>query len=197
MPPVSIPTFIAPGSRTGPTLDGGVPGSLVGDPSSIAPGDLVPRDRPRRQALTEFLSVEALSGIVLLAATIVALVWANVDAGSYSRFWATELSIGSLTESLGQWINDGLMAVFFFVVGLEIKRELVVGELRDRRTAALPAIAAVGGMVVPAAALPRVQRRRPTDADGWGVAIATDIAFAVAVLAVLGPRVPPGCASSC
>ncbi len=151
----------------------------------------MPRDRPRRQALTEFLSVEALSGIVLLAATIGALAWANIDLGSYSRFWATELSIGSLTESLGQWINDGLMAVFFFVVGLEIKRELVVGELRDRRTAALPAIAAVGGMVVPALFF-LAFNAGTGNGDGWGVAIATDIAFAVAVLAVLGTRVPPG-----
>jgi NhaA family Na+:H+ antiporter len=142
---------------------------------------------------TEFVSLEAASGIVLLVATVAALVWANVASGSYTDWWRHELTIGlgdhSITEDLAHWVNDGLMTVFFFVVGLEIKRELVRGELRDRRTAALPAIAAVGGMVVPALLYVAVNAGGG-NLDGWAVPMATDIAFAVGVLAILGSRVP-------
>ncbi len=106
----------------------------------------------------------------------------------------TKLSLGigdaSLSEDVRHWVNEGLMAVFFFVVGLEIKRELVAGELRSWRTAALPAFAALGGMVVPAALYTAVNLGEP-GARGWGIPMATDIAFAVGVLALLGSRVNP------
>jgi Na+:H+ antiporter, NhaA family len=105
--------------------------------------------------LREFLQAEASGGLVLLGATVVALVWANSPfADSYNDLWHTTLTIGAggleVSEDLQHWVNDGLMAVFFFVVGLEIKRELVTGELRDPRRAALPAVAAIGGVVLPA-----------------------------------------------
>nr|MBA2326617.1 Na+/H+ antiporter NhaA [Actinomycetota bacterium] len=143
-----------------------------------------------------FVSVEALGGLALLVATIAALAWANVAGGdSYTDLWHTELTIGirdlSITEDLRHWVNDGLMTVFFFVVGLEIKRELVDGDLREPRTAALPALAALGGMVVPAALFLAVNPGTPAS-DGWAIPVATDIAFAVGVLSLLGSRVPKG-----
>jgi NhaA family Na+:H+ antiporter len=141
----------------------------------------------------EFVSVEALSGVVLVVAAAAAMVWANVDFASYTDTWTRELTLGAgsveITLDLRHWINDALMAVFFFVVGMEIKRELVVGELRDRRTAVVPALAAVGGMVVPA--LIFVACTIGTDAvRGWGVPMATDIALTMAVLAMLGNAMP-------
>ena len=146
-------------------------------------------------AVAEFINVETLSGVVLLAATVAALCWANLASGSYTAFWDTELTVGfgsfAVTETLGHWVNDGLMVVFFFVVGLEIKRELVCGELRTPRTAALPALAALGGMVVPAGIYAAVNVGGD-GLDGWGIPMATDIAFALAVLAVLGSRIPSG-----
>ncbi|MGI8795997.1 MAG: Na+/H+ antiporter NhaA [Acidimicrobiia bacterium] len=143
-----------------------------------------------------FVSVEALGGLGLLGATIVALVWANVAGGnSYADVWHTELTLGlrglSITEDLRHWVNDGLMTIFFFVVGLEIKRELIEGDLRDPKTAALPALAALGGMVVPAAFFLALNPSAP-GSDGWGIPVATDIAFAVGVLSLLGSRVPKG-----
>ncbi len=107
--------------------------------------------------------------------------------------WLATIGAGGLriSEDLQHWVNDGLMAVFFFVVGLEIKRELVVGELCDPRRAALPAVAAVGGVVVPALLFLALTHRGP-EARGWGVPMATDIAFAVGVMAVLGARVSAG-----
>lgn len=141
-----------------------------------------------------FVSVEVLGGLVLLASTLVALSWANLAPGSYSDAWSTELTLGAgriaITESLQLWVNDGLMTVFFFVVGLEIKRELVRGELRDPRIASLPVLAAVGGMVVPALLYLAVNAGGP-GGRGWAIPMATDIAFAVAVLAIVGSRVPP------
>jgi NhaA family Na+:H+ antiporter len=144
--------------------------------------------------LERFLHVEASSGILLLGATVVALVWANSRwSAGYDALWHTEvaLEIGSyrLSEDLGHWVNDGLMALFFFVVGMEIKRELVVGQLSDRRDAMLPALAALGGMVVPAVVYVAVNLGG-AGVDGWGIPMATDIAFAVGVLALLGDRVP-------
>ena len=142
----------------------------------------------------EFMHVEQASGFLLLAATIAALVWANSawDAG-YAAVWATEVlvEVGPLhfAEDLGTFVNDALMALFFFTVGLEIKRELVTGELRDPRAAALPAIAAVGGMVLPALVYVAFNAGGP-NTEGWGIPMATDIAFALGVVAVLGPRVP-------
>ena len=148
------------------------------------------------QPLVRFLHVEAAGGIVLVAATIAALVWANSPwSASYESFWETELrvDVGSYTfqEDLGHLVNDLLMAVFFFVVGMEIKRELVVGELRDRRAVALPAMAALGGMLVPAVIYLAFNAGGP-GVDGWGIPMATDIAFAIGVVTLLGSRVPVG-----
>jgi NhaA family Na+:H+ antiporter len=143
-----------------------------------------------------FTRVEASSGIVLLIAAIAALVWANSPfSETYFSILETHLTIemGSFhfDESVLHLINDGLMAIFFFVVGLEIKRELVLGDLRDRKAAALPVMAALGGMIVPA--LIYFALNAGTDAaHGWGIPMATDIAFAVGVVALLGSRVPPG-----
>ena len=146
--------------------------------------------------VAEFLRTEAGGGVLLLAATVAALVWANSPwADGYHDFWHTSLSIGpgtlAVREDLQHWVNDALMAVFFFLIGLEIKRELVVGELRDPRAASLPVLAAVGGMVFPAAVFLAVAGGGEA-ARGWAIPMATDIAFVVGVLALLGPRVPPG-----
>lgn len=142
-----------------------------------------------------FTRVEAAGGLVLLAATAAALVWANLPfTDSYERFWQTrfDVIVGPFTlyETLRGLVNDGLMALFFFVVGLEIKRELVHGELRDPRTAALPVLAAVGGMLVPA--LIYLGFAGSIAGRGWAVPVATDIAFSLGVLALLGNRVPVG-----
>jgi NhaA family Na+:H+ antiporter len=143
-----------------------------------------------------FTHTQSASGIILLATTAIALGWANSPwAESYHHLW--ELPIGgtlgaaSFRTTLHHLINDGLMAVFFFLVGLEIKRETIAGELASLRTASLPMIAALGGMVVPAAIYAMVNGGGP-GAAGWGVPMATDIAFALGVLALLGDRVPVG-----
>ena len=141
-----------------------------------------------------FAQQETSSGIVLLACAIAALAWANSPWGaSYEHLWEQPLTVGhqrlGLTMSLHTWINDGLMTVFFFVVGLEIKRELLIGELSTRQTAALPIAGALGGMIAPA--LSYTAFNAGTDrARGWGIPMATDIAFALGALALLGPRVP-------
>jgi NhaA family Na+:H+ antiporter len=145
--------------------------------------------------LADFLQAEAAGGVVLVVATAIALVWANSPwKDSYADLWSTEIvmSVGShaLALDLKHWVNDGLMAIFFLVVGLEIKRELVQGELRDPRRAALPAVAALGGMVVPAL-LYVVANAGGEGIDGWGIPMATDIAMAVGVVALLGSRVHP------
>jgi NhaA family Na+:H+ antiporter len=146
------------------------------------------------QPLAAFLHVEAAGGILLVIATVAALVWANVWEHSYHEFWTTSIGfhIGDFTvdETLEAWVADGLMAIFFLVVGLEVKRELVTGELRDPRTAALPAIAALGGMVVPALIYVALNGTGAA-ARGWGIPMATDIAFALGVLALVGRRLPP------
>jgi Na+:H+ antiporter, NhaA family len=144
--------------------------------------------------IRHFLHTESGGGIALLVAAVVALAWANSPwSGGYESLWSTELRLGlggvELAEDLRHWVNDALMAVFFFVVALEIKRELVAGELRSPRTAALPAIAALGGMAVPAALYLVVNGGRE-GVDGWGIPMATDIAFALGVVALLGSRVP-------
>ena len=146
--------------------------------------------------LRNFLHTEASGGLLLLAAAVVALAWANSPfADSYEALWNTPftLQLGQfgLTESLHFWINDGLMAIFFFVVGLEIKRELLIGELTTPRRALLPIAAAVGGAILPAVIFVAFTRGGEGSA-GWGVPMATDIAFALGVLAVLGSRVPLG-----
>ncbi len=142
-----------------------------------------------------FLRIEAAGGILLLLATIIALVWANSPwSDLYHEILEThiKLQFGDfllLDEPIELWINDALMAIFFFVVGLEIKRELAVGYLRDPRAAALPAIAAIGGMVAPALIYIAFNPSSP-GFDGWGIPMATDIAFALGVVSLLGNRVP-------
>ncbi|MCS6799852.1 MAG: Na+/H+ antiporter NhaA [Myxococcota bacterium] len=142
-----------------------------------------------------FFRTEALGGTVLVLATIAALLWANSPwADSYRALWSTELTIGTprfgLTKPLLIWINDLLMAVFFLVVGLEIKREILIGELRSARRAIVPVLAALGGMAVPAAFFLAVAREGDA-VRGWGIPMATDIAFALGCMRMLGARVPP------
>lgn len=146
--------------------------------------------------LYRFAGVASSGGMVLLAAIVVALVWANSPwADVYHHLWETPIgfSLGerSFNSTVHHLINDGLMAVFFFLVGLEIKREVLAGELSSARTAALPMIAALGGMIVPAL-IYAAMNAGSESARGWGVPMATDIAFALGVLALLGSRVPVG-----
>ncbi|HEV2149435.1 MAG TPA: Na+/H+ antiporter NhaA [Longimicrobiaceae bacterium] len=141
-----------------------------------------------------FARVESSGGIVLILCTLIALVLANSPlAESYHHLWETDLEIGwanyEFHLTFHHFINDGLMAVFFFLVGLEIKREVLVGELASVKRAALPIAAAVGGMVVPALVYAALNAGGP-GASGWGIPMATDIAFALGVLALLGPRAP-------
>jgi NhaA family Na+:H+ antiporter len=141
-----------------------------------------------------FVQLESSGGILLLGCSLLALVLANSYwADAVDQFWETPVAIGAghwtLTLSLHHWINDGLMAIFFFVIGLEIKREVLVGELASPRHAALPIAAAVGGMVVPAAIYALLNAGTPAG-RGWGIPMATDIAFAIGILALLGKRVP-------
>lgn len=165
-----------------------------------APPEASPRAaRVARRIVTpieSFLHVEASSGIVLLIAATIAMVLANSSfAGAYHALLEAPLGfrVGSLVveQPAHFWINDGLMTIFFFVVGLEIRREIHAGELSTLRRAALPAAAAVGGMVTPALFYLAIAGRHPEARSGWGVPMATDIAFAVGVLALLGKRVPP------
>lgn len=146
--------------------------------------------------LSDFLRDETAGGAVLLVAAAIALAWANSPWGdAYADLWSAHVAIGvggaTLDLTARRWVNDGLMALFFFVVGMEIKRELVAGELRDRRAAALPAIAAAGGVAVPAVIFLLLSGGGAA-ADGWAIPAATDIAFAVGVLALLGDRVSAG-----
>src|SRR5487761_2760505 len=145
--------------------------------------------RPARR----FLDTESAGGILLAAATIIAFVWANVPgAGVYEHLWSTTASIGigsrHVSMNLRGWVNDGLISVFFHTVGLELKRELAVGELGDLRTAALPIIAAAGGMVGSAAVFIAFTLGSPS-IHGWGIPMATDLALALGVLSLLGSRV--------
>jgi NhaA family Na+:H+ antiporter len=143
-----------------------------------------------------FLEKEASGGILLLIFTVLALVWANSPfSDSYFHLWHTKSSIGlsnfNLNYSLHHWINDGLMAIFFFVVGLEIKRELLIGELSSLKKASLPIMAALGGMIFPALFYV-VLNFGKEGISGWGIPMATDIAFAIGILALLGSKVSPG-----
>jgi Na+:H+ antiporter, NhaA family len=160
-------------------------------PRRIPPRPVERLTRP----LQRFLHIQALGGVVLLCATVFALALANSAwAADYSAFWnkTFEIRIGPLALSypLYYWVNDGLMVIFFFLIGLEIKRELVWGELRDRRNVVLPAAAAIGGAAIPVGLFLILQQQAPTR-DGWAVPMATDIAFVVGCLAILGNRVPP------
>jgi NhaA family Na+:H+ antiporter len=150
---------------------------------------------PEAQRFSEILRRETVGGMLLLAAAGAALVWAN-SPWSASYRTLSEFAIGPeslhLRMTASAWAADGLLAIFFFVVGVELKREFVAGDLRDPRRAALPIAAAVGGMVVPAAIFIGINlvAGRPENLDGWAVPIATDIAFALAVLAVLSTHLP-------
>lgn len=148
--------------------------------------------------IMRFTQIEASSGSLLLIAAVVALMWANAPFGeTYDQFWDTHLHLEvgpfHFEESLKHIVNDALMVIFFFVVGLEIKRELVVGELRDPKKAALPAIAALGGMILPATIYLVFAAGEGGEAmNGWAIPMATDIAFSVGVISLLGSRVSTG-----
>jgi Na+:H+ antiporter, NhaA family len=144
----------------------------------------------------KFVGREAAGGILLLVSSVVALIWANSPwAETYQKIWHTPLTVGfgafTLSHDLHYWVDDGLMTIFFFVVGLEIKRELLAGELASPRQAVLPLVAAMGGVAVPALLYFAINSGGP-GAGGWGIAMATDIAFAIGVMALLGARVPLG-----
>ncbi|GAA1943169.1 Na+/H+ antiporter NhaA [Nocardioides hwasunensis] len=177
------------------------------DPRTSEPGDdlwqsgpvYTASDRPLARLVArpvrEFLRIEAAGSLLLILAAVVALVWANSPwASSYDALWHTHLTLDvgplHLDESLQHWVNDALMVIFFFVVGLEIKYELVNGDLRDPKTAALPIVAAIGGMVVPAGIYLALNPPGSEGGAGWGIPMATDIAFAVGVLGILGRRIP-------
>jgi Na+/H+ antiporter NhaA len=149
--------------------------------------------RSAQTPLREFLRTETGGAAVLLAATVAALVWANVDESSYERVWTTILAINlgstGIVLSLRGWVNSGLMTIFFFVVGLEARRELDLGELRERRRFALPFMAGLGGMAAAVAIYLAFNGGRST-AHGWGIAMSTDTAFALGLLALVGPRFP-------
>ena len=141
----------------------------------------------------EFLRTETGGAAVLVGATVLALLWANIDSSSYEKVWTTTLSIrlggGGISMDLRQWVNSGLMAFFFLVVGLEARREFDLGELRDRRRLALPVAAAVGGMVIPIAIYLAINAGH-SSVSGWGAAMSTDTAFALGMLALVGRRFP-------
>jgi Na+/H+ antiporter NhaA len=140
-----------------------------------------------------FIQTETGGASVLLGAAVAALIWVNIDASSYESLWHTTLSIrlgsGSLSEDLRGWVNSGLMTFFFFVVGLEARREADIGELRERRRVALPLLAGVGGMVVPVAIFLAINAGHAS-VHGWGTAMSTDTAFALGMLSMVGPRFP-------
>ncbi|WP_163551410.1 Na+/H+ antiporter NhaA [Candidatus Frankia alpina] len=145
-------------------------------------------------SMREFLATEAGGAVLLLLAAVAALIWANSPwSGSYDRFWSTtaELRLGDagFDMTLHHWVNDGAMAIFFAVVGLEISREFTTGELRDRRTIAVPALGAIGGLALPAVIYFVCNRSGP-ESSGWGIPMSTDTAFVIGILALFGPRCP-------
>ncbi len=149
------------------------------------------------QPAQRFMATEAAGGIVMLLAAAAALVWANSPwHGTYEHLWTTplEVKLGGvlhIDQNLQEWVNSALMALFFLLAGLEIKRQLVLGELRDPKAAALPAMAALGGMIVPALMFFAINAGSAGE-RGWGIPMATDIAFAVGVVSLAGRRIPPG-----
>lgn len=153
-----------------------------------------PRIREILKPAIAFFKLEQASGILLIAVAALAIVWANSPwAASYFSIWESKVSFGfgdfKIEKDFLHWINDGLMAVFFFVVGLEIKRELLIGELSNVKNAMLPAVAALGGMIFPAV-IYALMNTSGEAAKGWGIPMATDIAFAIGILSILGNRVP-------
>src|ERR671923_2151297 len=149
--------------------------------------------RSLQTPLREFLRTETGGAAVLLAAAAAALVWVNADAGSYDSLWSTTLSIDigghGVALDLREWVNSGLMTFFFFVVGLEARREFDLGELRERRRSALPLLAGVGGAAATVGVYLAFNAGR-SSAHGWGTAMSTDTAFALGLLALVGPRFP-------
>ncbi|MEU6992967.1 Na+/H+ antiporter NhaA [Streptomyces sp. NPDC046465] len=147
---------------------------------------------PERNVIAEALRAETVGGVLLLVAAVSALIWANTAGGSYESVRGFHLGPGSLglNLSIQHWAADGLLAVFFFVAGIELKRELVAGDLRDPKAAALPVVAALCGMAVPALVYFLTNTAGGGSLDGWAVPTATDIAFALAVLAVIGTALP-------
>jgi Na+/H+ antiporter NhaA len=162
-------------------------------PARTAPAGRTAWARSLKTPLREFLSTETGSAAVLLAATVAAMAWTNIDSTSYESVWQTDLSIqigdSGISQDLRLWVNSGLMTFFFFVVGLEVRREFDVGELRQRRRLALPVLAALGGMLVPVVIYLAINAGH-SSTDGWGVAMSTDTAFALGMLALVGPRFP-------
>ncbi len=144
----------------------------------------------------KFVKIESFSGILLFFATILALVWANSPLSDlYHNLWDYKIGISSeafsLEKPLKIWVNDGLMAIFFFLIGLEIKRELIIGEINTIKKAAFPLFGALGGMLVPIAFF-IVLNKSPESSHGWGIPVATDIAFSLAILKLIGKKVPIG-----
>jgi Na+/H+ antiporter NhaA len=162
-------------------------------PVQSTPNERTAWARSLQAPLREFLATETGSASVLLAAAAAAIAWANLDLSSYENVWQTDLSIrvgdSEISQHLREWINSGLMTFFFFVVGLEVRREFDLGELRERRRLALPVLAALGGMAVPVA-IYLAFNGGEASAHGWGVAMSTDTAFALGMLALVGPRFP-------
>jgi Na+/H+ antiporter NhaA len=168
-------------------------GSLGGEPQAARFAGSTAWARSLQTPLREFLRTETGGAAVLLAATVAALVWVNVDASSYDSLWGTTLTIdlggAGVALDLRHWVNSGLMTFFFFVVGLEARREFDLGELRERRRFALPMLAGIGGMAVAVAIYLAFNAGR-SSAHGWGIAMSTDTAFALGLLALVGPRFP-------
>src|SRR3954452_5446947 len=149
--------------------------------------------RRAQTPLRAFLGAESCSAAVLLVAVLAALAWANIDSASYVAVWNTPLTLrlgdSELSDSLGGWVNSGLMTFFFFVVGLEARREFDMGELRERRRVALPVAAGVGGMLLPVLIYLAINSGRPS-AHGWGAAMSTDTAFALGLFVVVARGLP-------
>jgi NhaA family Na+:H+ antiporter len=157
----------------------------------LLPSQIIERTRNR---FNQFFKATAKSSIILLATTVIALIWANSSLGqTYFNLWKTHLTVAigqyMLDKSLSHWVNDGLMAIFFLVIGLEIKREFMIGELSQKKDAILPLAAAIGGMIVPAL-LYVALNPEGSSLKGWGIPMATDIAFALGILSLLGDRIP-------
>lgn len=161
-----------------------------------AVGRAADRAGDRAEDLAAFLREETKGGQLLLGATALALLWANLSEESYRAVWDAHVALGpewlQLDLSLADWAADGLLAVFFFVAGMEVKRELTVGELADRRSASLPLLAALGGMVVPALVAIAASGGAAAQGGAWAIPVATDIAFALGILALVGSALPSG-----
>jgi Na+/H+ antiporter NhaA len=151
------------------------------------------RTRNLQTPLRVFLRTETGGAAVLLGMAVAALAWVNIDAASYAAVWGARLSVrlagAGVSLSLREWVNSGLMTFFFFVFGLEARREFDMGELRERARLALPVAAGLGGLLIPVGIYLAVNAGRPS-ADGWGAAMSTDTAFALGMLALTGPRFP-------